>query len=70
VIYAYFDMLSRLIVEAGRWNDVANIPLVVSSRDFRAVKLQWEAKSAEAQGDAQNAKAKAAQLTTLSQEPS
>jgi hypothetical protein len=34
-------MLTRLVVEAGRWNDVINIPLVVSSRDFQAVKLQW-----------------------------
>ena len=69
VVYAYFDMLTRLAVEAGRWNDVINIPLVVSSRDFEAVKLQWEAKSAEVRGDVQSAKSAAAKLTTLSQEP-
>jgi tetratricopeptide (TPR) repeat protein len=68
VVYGYIDMLHRLVVEAGRWNEVANIPLVVSSRDFQAVKLQWEAKSAEVRGDAQAAKAAAANLITLSQE--
>jgi tetratricopeptide (TPR) repeat protein len=69
VVYGYFDMLTRLVVEAGRWNEVANIPLVVSSRDFQAVKLQWEAKSAEVRRDAQTAKAAATKLITLSQEP-
>ena len=68
VVYGYFDMLTRLVVEAGRWNEVANIPLVSSSRDFLAVKLQWEAKSAEVRGDAQTAKTAAAKLVTLSQE--
>jgi tetratricopeptide (TPR) repeat protein len=67
VVYGYFDMLTRLVVEAGRWNEVANIPLVSSSRDFLAVKLQWEAKSAEVRGDAQTAKTAAAKLVTLSQ---
>jgi hypothetical protein len=69
VVYAYFDMLTRLVVEAGRWNEVGNIPLVVSSRDFQAVKLQWEAKSAEIRGDAQDAKTAAANLLALSEEP-
>jgi tetratricopeptide (TPR) repeat protein len=69
VVYAYFDMLTRLVVEAGRWNEVPSIPLVVSSRDFRAVKLQWEAKRAETRGDAQSARAAAANVASLSQEP-
>jgi tetratricopeptide (TPR) repeat protein len=69
VVYAYFDMLTRLVVEAGRWNEVARIPLVVSSRDFQAAKLQWEAKRAETHGDAQSAKAAAAKVAGLSQEP-
>ena len=30
VVYAYFDMLTRLVVESGRWNEVASIPLVAS----------------------------------------
>ena len=68
VVYGYFDMLTRLVVEAGRWNEVANIPLVSASRDFLAVKLQWEAKSAEVRGDAQTAKTATAKLVTLSQE--
>src|SRR5215831_12295060 len=46
VVYGYFDMLTRLLVESGRWNEVAKIPLLVPSRDFAAVKLQWDAKAA------------------------
>src|SRR5215467_14621842 len=68
VVYGYFDMLIRLVVESGKWDDVAKIPLVVPSRDFLAVKLQWEAKSAEVRGDAQTAKTAAAKLVSLSQE--
>src|SRR6516162_7481202 len=69
VVYGYFDMLTRLVVEAGRWNEVTKIPLVTSSRDFLAAKLQWEAKAAEARGDAKTAEASAAKLVTLSKEP-
>jgi tetratricopeptide (TPR) repeat protein len=69
VVYAYFDMLTRLVVEASRWDEAAKIPLLVSSRDFVAVKLQWEAKAAAARRDAGTAKAAAAQLVNLSQEP-
>jgi hypothetical protein len=69
VVYGYFDMLTRLVVEAGRWDDAANIPLVVSSRDFVAVTLQWKAKAAAVRKDAATAKAVAARLVSLSQEP-
>jgi tetratricopeptide (TPR) repeat protein len=69
VVYSYFDMLLRLLVEAGRWEEAAKIPLLVSSRDFVAVKLQWEAKAAAVRRDATTAKAAAAKLVTLSQEP-
>ncbi len=69
VVYGYFDMLTRLLVEAGRWDEAAKIPLLVSSRDFIAVKLQWEAKAASVRRDATTAKAAAAKLVTLSQEP-
>jgi len=62
-------MLTRLVVEAGRWNEVNKIPLVISSRDFLAVKLQWETKAAEVRGDANAAKTAAAKLVALSQEP-
>jgi hypothetical protein len=44
VVYGYFDMLARLIVESGHWDKVSPIPVLVQSRDFRAVKLQWEAR--------------------------
>jgi tetratricopeptide (TPR) repeat protein len=62
-------MLTRLLVEAGRWNEAAEIPLLVSSRDFAAVKLQWQAKAAAVRRDATTAKAAARKLVTLSQEP-
>src|SRR5262249_26280679 len=42
VVYGYFDMLTRLLVESGRWNEAGKLPLLVPSRDFEAVKLQWE----------------------------
>lgn len=69
VVYGYFDMLTRLLVEEGRWNEAAKVPLVVSSRDFMAVKLQWEAKAAAVRKDTTAAKAAAAKLVNLSQEP-
>ena len=69
VVYGYFDMLTRLVVEAGRWDDAAKIPILVSSRDFIAVKLQWETKAAAVRRDAGTAKAAAAKLVKLSQVP-
>ena len=69
VVYGYFDMLARLVVESGRWDEVATIPLVVNSRDFVATKLQWEAKAAAVRKDAGAANAAAAKLVALSQEP-
>ena len=69
VVYGYFDMVTRLLVESGRWDDVAKIPLLVPSRDFAAVKLQWEAKAAAARKDPAAARAAAGKLVSLSQEP-
>jgi tetratricopeptide (TPR) repeat protein len=69
VVYGYFDMLTRLLVESGRWEEAATIPLVVPSREFVAVKLQWEAKAAALRKDAPTANAAAARLAALSQEP-
>jgi tetratricopeptide (TPR) repeat protein len=69
VVYGHFDMLTRMIVESGRWEEVATIPLVVRSRDFMAVKLQWEAKAAAVRKDAKAASAAATQLDSLSQQP-
>jgi hypothetical protein len=69
VVYGYFDMLTRLLVEAGRWDEAAKIPLLVSSPDFIAVKLQWEAKDAAVRRDATTAKVAAAKLVTVSQKP-
>jgi tetratricopeptide (TPR) repeat protein len=69
VVYGYFDMLSRLVVESGRWEEAARIPLLVPSRDFAAVKLQWEAKAAAVRKDLAAANAAASKLVSLSQEP-
>jgi hypothetical protein len=69
VVYAYFDMLTRLLVEAGRWDEAAKIPLLIPSRDFLAVKLEWQAKAAAVRKDAGTAKAAAAELVKLSEEP-
>ena len=69
VVYGYFYMLTRLTVESGRWDEVATIPLVVPSRDFMAVKLQWKAKAAAVRKDAGAAEAAAAKLVSLYQEP-
>jgi tetratricopeptide (TPR) repeat protein len=68
VVYGYFDMLTRLLVESGRWGEAARLPLVVGSRDFVAVKLQWQAKAAAVRRDAGAARAAAAKLVSLSQE--
>jgi tetratricopeptide (TPR) repeat protein len=68
VVYGYFDMLTRLLVESGRWDEAAQLPLVVGSRDFVAVKLQWEAKGAAVRKDAAAAKTAAAKLVSLSEE--
>ena len=69
VVYGYFDMLTRLLVEAGRWEEAAEIPLVVSSRDFVAVTLEWKAKAAAVRKDVGTAKAAAAKLASLAHEP-
>ena len=69
VVYGYFDMLTRLLVESGRWDEASRLPLVVGSRDFVAVKLQWEAKAAAVRKDAAAARGAAAKLVSLSQEP-
>ena len=68
VVYGYFDMLTRLLVEAGRWEEAVKIPVLVSSRDFVAVTLQWQAKAAEVRKDMGTARAAAAKLISLSQE--
>jgi tetratricopeptide (TPR) repeat protein len=62
-------MLTRLLVESGRWNEAAKTLLLVPSRDFEAVKLQWEAKAAAVRKDPAAASAAAAKLVSLSQEP-
>jgi tetratricopeptide (TPR) repeat protein len=69
VVYGYFDMLTRLLVESGRWDEAAKIPLVVASRDFVAFKLQWQAKAAAIRKDPGAARQAASKLVALSREP-
>jgi tetratricopeptide (TPR) repeat protein len=69
VVYGYFDMLTRYVVEAGDWNGAATIPLLVSSRDFVAVKLQLETMAAASRKDAAGARVAADKLAVLAQEP-
>src|SRR5262245_33279261 len=69
VVYGYFDMLVRLLVESGRWDEGSRIPLPLLSRDFEAVKLQWEARAAALRKDPVAARAAATKLISLAQEP-
>src|SRR6516225_1284161 len=69
VVYGYFDMLTRLLVESCRWSDADKLPLLVPSRDFLAVKFQWEAKAAAVRKDPTAASAAADKLVSLSREP-
>jgi hypothetical protein len=69
VVYGYFDMLTRYVVESGDWDAAAKIPLLAPSRDFVAVELQWQAMAAAENNDAAGARAAAAKLTLLVREP-
>ena len=68
VVYGYFDMLTRLIVESGDWSAVETIPLVAPSRDFRAMKLHLEVMAAAKRRDSTAARAAADQLERLAGE--
>ena len=68
VAYGHFDMLSRYLVEAGNWQDVATVPLVAPSRDFIAMKLQLDGMAAAKRGDAASAQAAADRIAALSME--
>src|SRR5436190_21609946 len=69
VVYGYFDMLTRYVVEAEDWDSATKIPLLVPSRDFIAVKLQLETMAAAANKDPARAKVAAEKLAALAQEP-
>jgi tetratricopeptide (TPR) repeat protein len=69
VVYGYFDMLTRFVIETGDWDYAADIPLLVPSRDFVAVKLQLQTMAAVAHKDATGAKAAADKLALLAKEP-
>lgn len=69
VVYGYFDMLTRYAVETGDWDTAAKIPLLVSSRDFVAQKLQLETMAAAVHKEAAGAKLAAEKLALLVLEP-
>jgi hypothetical protein len=69
VVYGYFDMLARYIVETSDWQAVPQVSLVAPSRDFVAMKLQLEAMAAARRGDAADAKSAADRIVALSNEP-
>src|SRR5438445_6005369 len=69
VVYGYFDILTRFMVESGDWHAVTTVPLVAPSRDFRAMKLQLEAMAAAKRGDPATAKTAADELERLASEP-
>jgi hypothetical protein len=62
-------MLTRYAVETQDWDAAANIPLLVPSREFVAVKLQVEAMAAAARNDVAAAREAANKLALLAQEP-
>jgi len=67
VVYGYFDMLTRYIVEAGDWDSVPKVPLVAPSRDFVAMKLQLETMAAARKGDAGRAGSAADKIVALNE---
>jgi tetratricopeptide (TPR) repeat protein len=69
VIYGYFDMLTRYLFETKDWQAAQNIPLLVESRDFLAVKLQMEAISAAMNKDQKTSTQKSSELAALTTEP-
>lgn len=68
VVYGYFDMLTRYVVESNDWEAAAKLPLVVPSRDFVAVQLQWQAMAAAENNDVAGARAAAANMAQLARE--
>jgi tetratricopeptide (TPR) repeat protein len=69
VVYGYFDMQTRYLVETGNWEAVATVPLVAPSRDFAVMQLQLEALSAAKRGEAARAQAAADRMVALAMEP-
>jgi tetratricopeptide (TPR) repeat protein len=69
VVYGYFDMMTRYVVETQDWDAAAKIPLLVPSRDFVAVKLQLEAIADAARKDVAGATDAENKLALLAEEP-
>src|SRR5262245_17783500 len=69
VVYGYFDMLTRYIVETGSWLEASKVFLVAPSRDFMVMKLQIDGMAAAKRGDSAGARAAADRIVALSNEP-
>jgi tetratricopeptide (TPR) repeat protein len=69
VLYGYFDVLARFIVESESWSDVPGLPLIAPSSDFVVMKLQLEAMAAARRKDAATAKARAAEMMDRARRP-
>ena len=62
VLYGYFDVLARFIVESESWSDVPKLPLIAPSSDFVVMKLHLEVMAAARRKDAATARTKAAEM--------
>jgi tetratricopeptide (TPR) repeat protein len=69
VLYGYFDVLARFIVESEAWSEVPNLPLIAPSSDFVVMKLHLEAMAAARRKDAATAKTKAAEMMERARAP-
>ena len=69
VVYGYFDVLVRYLIETEDWDLVDKVPLVAPSRDFVAMKTELEAAAAAMKGNVSAARVAADKLTKLSKEP-
>jgi len=69
VVYGFFDTLARYIMESGEWQLASTLPLVPTSRDFAAMRLQIEAMASAQRHDYSAAQSAADRLTALADEP-
>jgi tetratricopeptide (TPR) repeat protein len=69
VLYGYFDTLTRFIVEAESWGDLATLPLIAPSSDFVVMRLHLEAMAAAKRKDAATAKTRATEMMERARVP-
>jgi hypothetical protein len=69
VVYGYFDIMARYIMETGEWELASTLPSGPPSRDFAAMRLQIDAMASAQRNDHSAAQAAADKLTALADEP-